>query len=188
MAELLGAPVWAEGVPSTAAFPASHPLFRGAMTRVQTVMRDVLRQHDLLFSVGGDLFTLSLPSETEAMPEDLQIIQLDNDAWELGKNYPAKVAILGDPKASLPDLVAAIAERMSPAQKARAGERFAAMRRTIAAQRAELVATARAERDRQPIRPLALLQAIGEALAPGRRADRRWQRNVHLPGTVDGGA
>ncbi len=164
LAELLGAPVWAEGVPNTASFPASHPLFRGAMTRVQTVIRDILRQHDLLFSVGGDLFTLSLPSETEAMPEDLPIIQLDNDAWELGKNYPAKVAILGDPKASLPDLTAAVAERMSPAQKARAAERFAAMRSTIAAQRSELVARARAERAMQPIRPLALLQAIGEAL------------------------
>src|SRR5712692_6228519 len=32
LAELLGAPVWAEGVPNTASFPASHPLFRGAMT------------------------------------------------------------------------------------------------------------------------------------------------------------
>jgi benzoylformate decarboxylase len=164
LAELLGAPVWAEGVPSTAAFPASHPLFRGAMTRVQTVIRDILRQHDLLFSVGGDLFTLSLPSETEAMPDDLPIIQLDSDAWELGKNYPAKIAILGDPKASLPEITAAVAERMSAAQKARVGERSAAMRSTIAGQRSELVARARADREMQPIRPLALLQAIGEAL------------------------
>jgi benzoylformate decarboxylase len=164
LAELLGAPVWAEGVPSTASFPASHPLFRGAMTRAQTVIRDVLGQHDLLFSVGGDLFTLSLPSDTEAMPEDLPIIQLDNDPWELGKNYPARVAILGDPKASLPELTAAVADRMSAAQKARASERLAATRKTIAAQRAELVAKARADAGKQPIRPLALLQAIGEAL------------------------
>ncbi len=144
LAELLGAPVWAEGVPSTASFPASHPLFRGAMMRSQTVIRDILRQHDLLFSVGGDLFTLSLPADIEAMPPDLPIIQLDTDAWELGKNYPARVAILGDPKATLPEITAAVAERMSAAQKARAGERLAALR--------------------QPIRPLALLQAIGEAL------------------------
>jgi len=164
LAELLGAPVWAEGVPSTASFPASHPLFRGAMVRTQSVIRDILRQHDLLFSVGGDLFTLSLPSETEPVPDDLPIIQLDNDPWELGKNYPARVAILGDPKASLPELTAAAADRMSGAQKARAGERLAAMRKTIAAQRAELVAKARADAGKQPIRPLALLQAIGEAL------------------------
>src|SRR5258708_6993799 len=164
LAELLGAPVWAEGVPSTASFPASHPLFRGAMVRLQTAIREVLQQHDVLFSVGGDLFTLSLPSETEAMPPDLAIIQLDNDAWELGKNYPARVAILGDPKASLPELTAAVAVRMSAAQKLRAGERLAALKRTIAAQRQELVAKARAEAAKHPIRPLALLQAIGEAL------------------------
>lgn len=164
LAELLGAPVWAEGVPSTASFPASHPLFRGAMVRSQIVIRDILRQHDLLFSVGGDLFTLSLPSATDAMPPDLPIIQLDTDSWELGKNYPARVAILGDPKASLPEITEAVAERMSAAQKARAGERLAALRRTIAAQRAELVAAARAEAGKLPIRPLALLQAIGEAL------------------------
>jgi benzoylformate decarboxylase len=164
LAELLGAPVWAEGVPSTASFPASHPLFRGAMVRSQTVIRDILRQHDLLFSVGGDLFTLSLPSETDAMPPDLPIIQLDTDSWELGKNYPARVAILGDPKASLPEITEAVAERMSAAQKAHAAERLAGLRKTIAAQRAELVAAARAEAGKQPIRPLALLQAIGEAL------------------------
>ena len=34
LAELIGAPVYSELVPSTASFPASHPLFRGAMTRM----------------------------------------------------------------------------------------------------------------------------------------------------------
>ncbi|HEX3498642.1 MAG TPA: thiamine pyrophosphate-binding protein [Stellaceae bacterium] len=164
LAELLGAPVWAEGVPSTASFPASHPLFRGAMTRAQTVIRDILQQHDLLFSVGGDLFTLSLPSATDAMPPDLPIIQLDTDAWELGKNYPSRIAILGDPKATLTEITEAVAERMNAVQKARAVERLAALRKTIAAQRAALVATARADAGKHPIRPLALLQAIGEAL------------------------
>ena len=62
-------------------------------------MREVLDQHDLLFSVGGDLFTLSLPSDVEPMPPGLQLIHLDTDPWQIGKNYPAEVAILGDPKA-----------------------------------------------------------------------------------------
>jgi len=63
LAELLGAPVYAELVPSSASFPASHPLFRGAMTRMQGPVRKILEQYDVLFSVGGDLFTLSLPSD-----------------------------------------------------------------------------------------------------------------------------
>src|SRR5207245_5038288 len=65
LAELLGAPVYTEFVPNSASFPTSHPLFAGAMTRTAPAVRQILEAHDLLFSVGGDLFTLSLPSDTE---------------------------------------------------------------------------------------------------------------------------
>ena len=164
LAELLGAPVYAEGVANTASFPASHALFRGAMGRLAPAIRAVLRQYDLLLSVGGDLFTLSLPSDVEPMPEDLAIIHLDIDPWEIGKNYAAKVAILGDPKASLPELAAALAERMTAEQRARAKARFDQARKTIAAEREALQAKARGEAAKTPIRPLALLQAVSEAL------------------------
>ena len=89
LAELIGAPVFAEGVANTASFPASHPLFRGTIARLATSWREALSEYDLLFSVGGDLFTLSLPSGGESVPPGLKIIHLDIDAWELGKNYPA---------------------------------------------------------------------------------------------------
>src|SRR6266567_7998906 len=56
LAELIGAPVYAESVPSTASFPASHPLFRGAMVRTMPAVRQVLDEYDVLFSAGGDLF------------------------------------------------------------------------------------------------------------------------------------
>src|SRR5579863_2036866 len=42
LAELIGAPVYTEIVPSTASFPASHPLFRGAIARMQGPVRKVL--------------------------------------------------------------------------------------------------------------------------------------------------
>ena len=109
LAELIGAPVYAEFVPNTASFPTSHPLVPrhdGAARRLTT--RKVLDQYDLLFSVGADLFTLSLPSPVDPMPPGLPLIHLDTDPWEIGKNYPAQVAILGDPKATLPDITAAL--------------------------------------------------------------------------------
>jgi benzoylformate decarboxylase len=164
LAEALGAPVYAEGIANTASFPSSHPLFRGAMVRLAPAIRGVLAQHDVLLSVGGDLFTLSLPSEVDPVPPDLAIIHLDVDAWELGKNHAARAAILGDPKASLPELTAALGARMAAEQKARASARGAAVARAIAAERAALVAEARAEASRTPIRPLALLHALGEML------------------------
>jgi len=152
LAELLGAPVYTEFVPSTASFPASHPLFRGSMIRLAPDVRKVLDQYDVLFSVGGDLFTLSLPSDVDPMPPAIKLIHLDVDPWELGKNYPPAVAILGDPKATLPDITAAVRER------------FAAATRAIAAERDALTAKARALAQATPVQPLALLHAIGEML------------------------
>ncbi|HYM03606.1 MAG TPA: thiamine pyrophosphate-binding protein [Stellaceae bacterium] len=164
LAEQLGAPVYNEGVANTASFPASHPLFAGALARLAPTLRGVLQHHDLLLSVGGDLFTLSLPSSVEPMPESLAVIHLDTDPWELGKNYPTKAAILGDPKATLPELGAAIVRHMDRGRQARAQARGEAVRGSIAAERAALHAKARAESAKLPIRPLALLQAIAEAL------------------------
>ncbi|HWI27525.1 MAG TPA: thiamine pyrophosphate-binding protein [Stellaceae bacterium] len=164
LAELLGAPVYAEGIANTASFPSSHPLFRGAMVRLAPAIRAILQQHDALLSVGGDLFTLSLPSEVDPMPPGLAIIHLDVDPWEIGKNYAAKTAILGDPKASLPELTQLLAERLGGEGRARAQNRRQAVQKTIAAEREALVAKARAEAAKSPIRPLALLEALGAVL------------------------
>jgi benzoylformate decarboxylase len=164
LAELIGAPVYAEFVPNTASFPASHPLFRGAITRLAEAVRTVLAEHDLLLSVGGDLFTQSLPSAVEPVPPGLPIIQLDTDAWELGKNYAAEVALLGDPKATLPELTAAVRGAMTSGERRRAAERLATTAAAIAAEREDLRAKARKLADRVPIEPLALLEAIGRVL------------------------
>jgi benzoylformate decarboxylase len=164
LAELLGAPVYAEGIANTASFPASHPLFKGTMVRLAPNIRKALEEHDVLFSVGGDLFTLSLPAQVEPVPSELQIIHLDVDAWELGKNFPAKVAILGDPKATLPEITAAVRTRMSSGARMRARERCDAAARAIAAAREALAAEARGAVGKTPVQAPALLHAIGEIL------------------------
>src|SRR5262249_3051406 len=136
LAELIGAPVYTELVPSTASFPSSHPLFRGAIARLAPDVRKALDQYDVLFSVGGDLFTLSLPSHVDPLPPQIiKVIHLDIDPWELGKNYPPEVAIFGDPKATLPDITAAVRTRMSSLARGAARERLASASNAIAAER-----------------------------------------------------
>src|SRR6202045_3216672 len=164
LAELLGAPVYTEFVPNTASFPSSHPLFRGSMVRLAPGVRKVLDGYDVLFSGGGDLFTLSLPSDVDPMPPDITLIHLDIDPWELGKNYPPTTAILGDPKATLPEITAAVRERLTSGARGAARERFAAATKAIAAERDALKAKARALAEQTPIAPLALLHAIAEML------------------------
>jgi len=164
LSELLGAPVFAEFVPSRATFPSSHPLSRGQILRTQAGARQALEGHDVLFSVGGDLFTWSLPAKIEPLPPGLRLIHLDTDPWEIGKNYPAEAAILGDPKATLPELTAATRERMTAAARGAARERLTTATEAIRAEREALKAKARALAGNVPVQPLALLHAIGEML------------------------
>jgi len=164
LAEAIAAPVYVEFIPSTASFPASHPLYRGMMVRTQPGVREVLDKHDLVFSVGGDLFTWSLPSPVDPWPAGLPLIHLDTDPWQIGKNYPAQVAILGDPKATLPDITAGIGARMSVAAKAAATTRLKTASDTIKKDLEAFRAKARAMAGKTPVQPLALLEAIGRML------------------------
>jgi benzoylformate decarboxylase len=164
LAELIGAPVYAEGMASTASFPASHALFAGAIPRLSPQVRAVLEQHDLIVSLGGDLFTLSLPGGGDPIPPGMKIVHLDDDPWELGKNYPTQAALFGDPKESLPELVAALERRIDGAFSDAAVQRIAANKVAIAKKRNALIAQAHAEAALSPIRPLALIESIGSSL------------------------
>jgi benzoylformate decarboxylase len=164
LAELTGAPVYAEFVPNTASFPSSHPLFRGNIIRQQQIVRKILDEYDVLISAGADLFTLSLPGNIDPMPPGMPVIHLDTDPWEIGKNYPAAAAILGDPKATLPELTAMTRERMTSAAKGEARARLQTASEASLADREALRAKARALAKTVPVQPLALLGAIGDML------------------------
>ena len=165
LAEALGAPVYDEGMASRAMFPSSHPLYRGTLVRLPAAIRDLLMQHDLLVSVGADLFTLSLPGDVEAMPEDFSVIHLDTDPWELAKNYPEQVSILGEPKATLPELREAVLKARSAAETEAAAKRMEQVSKEGAASLHRLHSLADAVHDRHPIHPLALMQTIGRRLS-----------------------
>src|SRR5262245_22164798 len=164
LAELLGAPVHLEGMDNSAPFPSRHALFRGPIGRLAPRIRKTLSEHDLLLSIGADLLTMSLPSEVEAIPPELPIIHLDSDPWQLGKTFPAEVAILADPKAALPELTAAVAAAMSEGNRRTAKRRRKMLEDAIAAERAAVKERALAEAKKSPTQPLALWQAIGEML------------------------
>jgi len=164
LAELLGAPVYDEGMASRAMFPSSHPLYRGGFARLPAVIRGLLSHHDLLVSIGADLFTLSLPGAVDPLPEGMPVVHLDIDPWELGKNFPAKVAILGDPKATLPELTDAVARVRSAAAADRARTGLAAAQAATRQSLMQLRATAEATAGRTPIHPLSLMQAIADLL------------------------
>jgi benzoylformate decarboxylase len=159
-AELVGAPVYAEDLANTASFPTSHPLFAGTVARLGAAIRKVLDQHDLLVSIGADLFTLSLGGGPEPVPPGMTIVHVDVDPWQLGKNFPTAAALLGDPRMILPELCIAVqqvrrAAGVPPAKDVRPA---LAARRDAVISRAEELASCR------PTQPMALLHALGRAV------------------------
>jgi len=164
LAELLGAPVMLEGVGSTCNFPFTHPLYAGSMPRLGAPIKGLLMRHDLLFSVGGDLFTLSLPSDVDPMPPGLDVVHLDVDPWELGKNYPASIAIQGDPKATLPELCEAVRRHAGKTGHPDATRRRETLAARHARDREDLVKRAGDEARKSPMGPLALVHAVSQAV------------------------
>ena len=156
LAEAIGAPVHLEGMANTAAFPSDHPLYAGSVSRMAPALRAVMDRHDLLVSIGADLLTQSQASGVEALAPGSKLVHLDNDAWEIGKNFPAHAALLGDPGATLPLLTAAVLRRMGPAV-----ERRAAVETRIAATQAALLARAQAAYASAPLDPLAVCHLLG---------------------------
>ncbi len=123
-----------------------------------------MEKHDLVLSIGGDLFTLSLPGDVDPLPPGMTVVHLDTDPWQLGKNHPTEVAILGDPRTTLPELVAALAGSMTPPQRARAASRGKAEAEIGVIQLQKLRHNAAAVENAQPIHPLALMHTIAEGL------------------------
>jgi benzoylformate decarboxylase len=167
LAELLGAPVVSEGVASTCSFPFSHPLYGGTFPRLAPPIRAFLMRYDLLCSIGADLFTLSLPSDVEPMPDGLDVIHIDVDPWEIGKNYAAAVGIQGDPKATLPVLCEAVRRHSSTTGHPQAARRREAIGGANAGERAELERKAQQAAALTPMAPLALVHAVAQATPVG---------------------
>lgn len=160
VAEALGAPVFSETVPNTTSFPSDHPLYQGFMARTQQGVRAVLGEADIVFTVGADMFTMSLYTEVDPFPPGMRCVCLHLDPWEIAKNRPVDVGILGDPKATLAELLPMLRARLSPAQQQAARQRTEMLGRAKAESLQRLAERATEEAQRRPLSALAMNQVI----------------------------
>ena len=111
IAEHLGAPV-ATTLMAKGIFPEDHPLSLG-MTGIwgTRVANDLARTADVILAVGtafGEADCSSWnPAHTFAIPPT-RLIQIDIDPQEIGKIYPVEIGLVGDAKATLHALAAAL--------------------------------------------------------------------------------
>jgi benzoylformate decarboxylase len=95
LAESLGATVFHEPMYDCVDFPATHPLSAGMLPPVDELIHNKLSKHDVVLLVGSHAFSAHYYTEANPIPERTRLLQLDSDRTELGRNYPAAIALCG---------------------------------------------------------------------------------------------
>jgi benzoylformate decarboxylase len=104
LAEILGCPVYQQSVPHGAHFRSEHPAFMGALTRSQPDVRQTLSPYDLMICLGTEVLTMSVYSPVDPLPPGTKLVQIGLRDWEMGKNWPAEMAVRADVKETLQSL------------------------------------------------------------------------------------
>ncbi len=165
LAELLGAPVYQQTCPYSAQFPSEHPAFLGALTRNQQQVLDALRPHDLLVCLGGDALRMSVPSAVSPLPQGMPIVQVSERDWDLGKNYPAEIALKSNVKETLRALLPVVLARRSSQRAEQAARRLVELaNRNWSAKRERLQKEILTAAGTKPIDPRFLMMRIAETL------------------------
>ena len=167
LAERLGAAVFTESgtTHGRLGFPADHPLYAHALPLWSPEVRERLNEFDVLLVVGMDLLRQYVYFEpARALPEHLRLIHLEHDPWQLGKNYPLEVGLIGDPQAGLAELVALVDELLTPAAGESARARGQALAHARRAGQQQLWQRAEAERGQRPMTPLTLMSSLARVL------------------------
>ena len=128
MAELVGAPI-VTSYGRADAVPNDHPHYLGHLGRLGAVEGiEAARQADVILAVGTRLGQSTTFYDNRYIPADAQIIQIEIDPQEIGRNYPVAVGIEGDAKAVMQGLLEVAQQgepRPNPAWVSEIGDWFA---------------------------------------------------------------
>ena len=110
LADLLGAAI-ITSYGRADAVPNDHPHFLGHLGRLGSVEGiEAVRQADLILAVGTRLGQSTTFYDNRSIPVDAQIVQIEIDPEEIGRNYPVAVGIEGDAKAVTQGLIERVRE------------------------------------------------------------------------------
>jgi benzoylformate decarboxylase len=167
LAELLGVAVVQQTVPYAAHFRSEHRAFMGALNRNQTQVRARLEPYDLLVCLGADVLRMSVHNPVDALPDGMPIVQISERDWELGKNYPAEIAVSANVKETLLALNALLRKKMSSQQRSNAEARLGTIEKNNwASQRVQAIEQTLKLGSVSPIDPKYMAMRIADAL-PG---------------------
>ena len=164
LADLLGAAVWCEGIRAQQVLPSAHPNFRSSLPFDAVAIRKALDGADAVLLVGGPFFEEVWYAPGSPLPEGAAAIQVECAPERLAHNLPLEVGIVGDARAALSALRAAVDAGAGPGLREAAARRNDALR-SLKSQEAEAHRVRAAKRwDHAPISIPRLMAEVEAAL------------------------
>lgn len=160
LAELLAIPV-VTNQKGKGCFPEDHPLSVGIMGIYgSTFANDLVRESDLVFFAATRADSHMTEDVTAPQPGASKIIHLDIDPVAIGRNYRADVALVGDAKPILQDLLATLKTMIAKPKEQRLQEIFKARKQY------ESIIRPYMDSDAIPIKPQRVIKEIMNVLGP----------------------
>jgi benzoylformate decarboxylase len=160
-AELTGCRVY-QGWMADVNFPVGHSQYLGDFDPGAGSAKKDLKETDVLVAVGCSVFADSFFDAEAPTLAGVKVVHIDDDPWEIGKNFPADCGLQGDIKVSLTELNASLHNAMTPAARETARRRA----EDIGRQKAAALAESRAEWDKErDVKPIAVSRLMTEIAA-----------------------
>jgi len=127
LAEATGAAVYSEMLTAEVNFPPGHDQWVGLTPPDEATSRETWEADALAFA-GCTSNAMYIPYEGDLVPGDPDTVALGPDAWEVGKNEPVDVSVLGDPGSVMAALADRLEGRVSEADRTARRDRIAERR------------------------------------------------------------
>jgi benzoylformate decarboxylase len=164
-AELTGARVYQNWM-SDVNFPVAHPQYLGDLDPTSPPAKSIFKDMDLLVGIGCSLFAQGFFNPESTLPKDIKVIQIDENPWEIGKNFPVDCGIQGDIKAVLEELNGLVESEMPSTLRQDARRRAQEIGQEKANLKEKLKNQIEDERDCVPISISRLMMEIKEVMTP----------------------
>ena len=151
VAEMVGSQVYGADS-SEPNISAAHPLYGGLLGHMfGENSRKVTSQADVVLIVGTYVLPEVFPALSGIFATDAKVIHIDLNTYEIAKNFPVDLGLLGDPKTTLAKLNTALSLTLTSQQKETANQRVVRYTEAKEQELAALVKADRAVRDSVPL-------------------------------------
>jgi len=166
VAELTGAQVWGADS-SEPNISATHPLFGGLLGHMfGDDSRRITSQADVILITGTYVFPEVFPALSGVFAPEAKVIHIDLNTYEIAKNFPVDLGLLGDPKTTLAKLTAVLEKASTPEQKKAANQRVAEISESHKRKLATQLDADKAVRDSVPLHMTRFAEELAAHLPP----------------------